>query len=48
LYTKAESFSFASLSTAKEKDYFLLCDLCGSSEAGLGFHFLTRSAKLMV
>jgi hypothetical protein len=33
LKVKAESFSFAVLSTANEK-YLLLCDLCGSSEAG--------------
>jgi hypothetical protein len=33
LYSKAESFSFAVLSTAKENNYFL-CDLRVLSEAG--------------
>jgi hypothetical protein len=32
-HTKLESFSLAVLSTAKEK-YYILCDLCVSSEAG--------------
>jgi hypothetical protein len=40
LFAKAESFSFAVLSTAKEKDYSFLCDLCASSEAG-GLFLLT-------
>jgi len=31
--TQAESLSFAVLSTAKEK-YYYLCDLCALSEAG--------------
>jgi hypothetical protein len=35
LHTKWESFSWAVLSTAQEKYYFL-CDLCGSSEAPRG------------
>jgi hypothetical protein len=39
LSSEAESFSFAVLSTAKEKKYFL-CDLCVSSEAG-GLYPLT-------
>jgi hypothetical protein len=33
LHNKLENFSWAVLSTAQEKYYFL-CDLCGSSEAG--------------
>jgi hypothetical protein len=40
LFSKTENFSFAVLSTAKEKNYPYLCDLCVSSEAG-GLFLLT-------